>query len=145
MPVINGNKVCPTARPREPGAYEQAHPSRIVQSHTFSVGCPWWAVAGTWGHAARDRSYHDTTQRHTKGEGNYLLGSKSKSIEKCPVTDNCTGTSRLLGHTKKLKTVTELSLGGKSEILSLGWPTTRFGFNKILASIHFIFHYVAQY
>lgn len=81
----------------------------------------------------------------TRNVRGYLLGSKSKSIEKCPVRDNSTGASRLLGHTKKLETGTELSLGSESEILTLGWPTTRFGLDKILTSIHFIFHYVAQY
>lgn len=75
----------------------------------------------------------------------YLLGSKSKSIEKCSVRDNCLGASRLLGCTKKLETVTELSLRGEPEILSLEWPTTRFGFGKLLTSVHCILHYAAQY
>ena len=81
----------------------------------------------------------------TRNVRGYLLGSKSKSIEKCPMSDNCMGASRLLGRAKKLKTVTELSLGGESEILSLGWPTTKFGLDKILTSICFIFHSVARY
>lgn len=80
--------------------------------------------------------------RNVKG---YLLGSKSKSIEKCPVRDNCMRASRLLGYTKKLETVTELSLGGEPEILGLGWPTTRFGLDKLLTAVHCILHYVAQY
>lgn len=74
-----------------------------------------------------------------------LAGRKSKCIEKYPVSGNCAGASRLLGHVKKLETVTELSMGGQSEILSFGWPTTRFGLDKIRSSIHFIFHYVALY
>jgi len=55
------------------------------------------------------------------------------------VIDNCMGANRLLGHTKKLETVTELSLGGESEILSLVCPATGFGLDKILTTIHFFF------
>lgn len=41
----------------------------------------------------------------TRNARGYLLGRKSKAIEKCLVSDICMGASRLLGHTKKLETV----------------------------------------